>query len=126
MWHRVCNIKSNNGALGENMAKTRLLATRRLVAKDVPVDDEPKWRAQAKKIGVTYRFRGRGSRIDAAEAALKDGSWRNFLGDDHPIAAHKDESLSMFHKAHIRQYLYNTFRQDLPLKYSNRMSIYTR
>lgn len=108
------------------MAKTRLLATRRLVAKDVPIADEPKWRAQAKQIGVTYRFRGRGSRIDAAESALKDGSWRNFLGDDHPIAVHKDESLSMFHKEHIRQYLYNTFRQDLPLKYSNRMSIYTR
>jgi hypothetical protein len=126
MWHRVCNIKSNNGALGENMAKTRLLATRRLVAKDVPIADEPKWRAQAKQIGVTYRFRGRGSRLGAAEEALKDGYWRTFLGENHPIVSVKDKDLSMFHKEKIKQYLFNSFRQDLPLQYSNRMSIYTR
>lgn len=104
-------------------------ATRRLIAKDVPISKIPQYEKLAKKKGhKAYWFRGRGSRIDAAIAALQDGTWKKALGKDHPwVIEHKTNGkLTNRRYERIYNFLYSKYSQDLPIKYSDRVSVYHR
>ena len=100
-------------------------ATRKLVAKDVPVSEKPKYMEMARKNKErTYRFRGRGSRIGAAFRAVQDGTWKKIVAHDHPFL--KIGELTAAQERILFNGMYSRFKQDLPLKYADRMSVYRR
>ena len=94
----------------------RSYATRKLVAKDVPVY-LAKYFPQGK-----FRLRGRGSRKDAAlYVALRKPLWEKYLyyanDPDYPSR----QSPEWRYKVLKRK-----FNQDLPLEFSDRMTVYLR
>tara|TARA_R100000963_G_C4623511_1_gene90358 strand:+ start:84 stop:434 length:351 start_codon:yes stop_codon:yes gene_type:complete len=99
-------------------------ATRRLVAKDVPVSEKSSLMKKAKRQGKTYRFRGRGDRVGAAMEAMTDGSWRDAFNPDNPII--KKTSLTVREYNNAYNAIYRKYCQDLPLRYSDRMSVYLK
>ena len=103
-------------------------ATRRLIAKDVPISEIPKYQKMAKKKGhKAYWFRGRGSRVGAAVAAMKDGTWKEALGSEHPfVKEFKKTGLTARKYDRVYRYIYSKYVQDLPVKYSDRVSVYHR
>ena len=99
-------------------------ATRRLVAKDVKVSKKKTMMKEARSKGKTYIFRGRGSRIGAAIEAMADGSWRDAFNPDNPIIKKTKLTLSEYDNAYNA--IYRKYCQDLPLRYSDRMSVYLK
>ena len=94
----------------------RSYATRKLIAKDVPV-----YLAKYFPQG-TFRLRGRGSRKDAAlYVALRKPLWEKYLyyanDPDYPSR----QSPEWRYKVLKRK-----FNQDLPLEFSDRMTVYLR
>ena len=94
----------------------RSYATRKLIAKDVPV-----YLAKYFPQG-TFRLRGRGSRKDAAlYVALRKPLWDKYLyyanDPDYPSR----QSPEWRYKVLKRK-----FNQDLPLEFSDRMTVYLR
>ena len=94
----------------------RSYATRKLIAKDVPVY-LAKYFPQGK-----FRLRGRGSRKDAAlYVALRKPLWEKYLyyanDPDYPSR----QSPEWRYKVLKRK-----FNQDLPLEFSDRMTVYLR
>lgn len=120
-----------NGALREeNMSRKNkiihgLYATKKLIAKDVPISDKPKYMEMARKNNErTYRFRGRGNRVGAAYRAVNDGTWRKLVAHDHPFLSIGE--LTAAQEKILFNGMYSRFKQDLPLKYADRMSVYRR
>jgi hypothetical protein len=103
-------------------------ATRRLIAKDVPVSEIPKYQRMAKKKGhKAYWFRGRGPRKAASYKAMRDGTWKKVLGPDHPyVKDFKTKGLNHSQYTRVLGYLYSKYCQDLPVKYADRVSVYHR
>jgi len=91
----------------------RKYATRRLVAKNVPVA-LAKYFPQGK-----FRLRGRGNRTDAAlHAAVRPWQYRKYLSlPDKAKYDYPDKRYIM---------LLAKFRQDLPLEYADHMTVYLR
>jgi len=97
----------------------RKYATRRLVAKNVPVT-LARYFPQGK-----FRLRGRGNRTRSAlHASIRPEQYRKFLGGEtsERIGALLDnmEPAERYNKLLVK------FRQDLPLEYSNYMTVYLR
>ena len=99
-------------------------ATRRLIAKDVKVSKKDAMMKEAKSKGETYRFRGRGSRVGAAIEAMSDGSWRDAFNPNNPIV--KKTRLTVREYDNAYNAIYRKYCQDLPLRYSDRMSVYSK
>ena len=78
----------------------RKYATQRLIAKDVPIT------LKGLFDGQNLRFRGRGSRVKAVETVMNSRAHRNKYGTGRGLLAR--------------------FNQDLPLEFSDRMSVYSR
>ena len=94
----------------------RSYATRKLIAKDVPV-----YLAKYFPQG-TFRLRGRGSRKDAAlYVALRKPLWEKYLyyanDPDYPSRQSPEWRYRV---------LKRKFNQDLPLEFSDRMTVYLR
>ena len=124
-------LQSFNGAQGVFMTRETLkgnYATRRLIAKDVPVSEIPKYQRMAKKKGhKAYWFRGRGPRRAASYKAMRDGTWKKVLGPDHPyVKDFKTKGLNHSQYTRVLGYLYSKYCQDLPIKYADRVSVYHR
>ena len=99
-------------------------ATRRLIAKDVPVSTKDSFMKKGRRQGKTYRFRGRGDRVGAAIAAMVDGSWRDAFHPDNPIIKKTRLTLREYDNAYNA--IYRKYCQDLPLRYADRMSVYSK
>jgi|TARA_R110002051_G_scaffold107431_2_gene180332 hypothetical protein len=99
-------------------------ATRRLIAKDVSVSKKDAMMKEAKSKGKTYRFRGRGDRVGAAIEAMTDGSWRDAFNPDNPIIKKTRLTLREYDNAYNA--IYRKYCQDLPLRYADRMSVYSK
>ena len=120
-----------NGAKGNIMTREILngnYATRRLIAKDVPISEIPKYQKMAKKKGhKAYWFRGRGSRKAASYSAMRDGTWKKVLGPDHSyVKKFKTKGLTYRQYTIVLGYIYKKYCQDLPIKYADRVSVYHR
>ena len=91
----------------------RKYATRRLVAKNVPV-------ALAQYFPqVKFRLRGRGNRTyPALHAAVRPDQYNKYAG--------KVKGLSEMEPAVRYRLLLAKFRQDLPLEYADHMTVYLK
>tara|TARA_R100000687_G_scaffold1097_1_gene2032 strand:- start:459 stop:746 length:288 start_codon:yes stop_codon:yes gene_type:complete len=91
-------------------------ATRKLVAKEVPV-----YLAKYFPQGI-FRLRGRGSRKDAAlYVALRKSLWNKYLYyANDPDYAEKQTPEWRY------RVLKHKFTQDLPLEFANHMTVYLR
>ena len=92
----------------------RKYATRRLVAKKVPIT-LAQYFPQGK-----FRLRGRGNRTySALHAAIRPEKYHKYLGYE-PAALDKMEPARRYNM------LLAKFRQDLPLEYADQMTVYLR
>jgi hypothetical protein len=92
----------------------RKYATRRLVAKNVPVT-LAQYFPQGK-----FRLRGRGNRTySAMHAAIRPEKYRKYL-------RYEPKTLDKMEPARRYNMLLTKFRQDLPLEYSDHMTVYLR
>ena len=129
----IYRLDPYNGAKGNIMTRESQVlhgnyATRRLIAKDVPISEIPKYQKMAEKKGhKAYWFRGRGSRRVASYRALRDGTWKKVLGPDHSYVKNfKKKGLTHRQCTIVLSYLYTKYCQDLPIKYADRVSVYHR
>ena len=92
----------------------RKYATRRLVAKKVPIT-LAQYFPQGK-----FRLRGRGNRTySALHAAIRPEKYHKYLG-------YEPEALDKMEPARRYNMLLANFRQDLPLEYADHMTVYLR
>ena len=92
----------------------RKYATRRLVAKKVPIT-LAQYFPQGK-----FRLRGRGNRTySALHAAIRPEKYHKYLG-------YEPETLDKMDPARRYNMLLAKFRPDLPLEYADHMTVYLR
>jgi len=125
-WLIIAHLERCKGEIMSRSERTLIgnYATRRLVAKDVKVSKKKTMMKEARSKGKTYIFRGRGSRVGAAIEAMADGSWRDAFNPDNPITKKTRLTLREYDNAYNA--IYRKYCQDLPLRYSDRMSVYLK
>ena len=89
----------------------RKYATRRLIAKNVPINLKGLFEGQ------NLRFRGRGSRTKAVETVMKSRAIRN---------KYLREGWQQVPRSTVVRGLKMRFNQDLPIELADHMSIYSR
>ena len=89
----------------------RKYATRRLIAKNVPINLKGLFEGQ------NLRFRGRGSRTKAVEAVMKSRALRN---------KYLREGWQQVPRSIVVRGLKMRFNQDLPIELADNMSVYSR